>query len=68
MTDALETLASMYKLIWHNHEPTVIIKHFDQPAHCLATTNIIDDKLWFYDIERYIEKKEYLANASIINK
>lgn len=30
MADALEALALMYKLIWANHRPSIIIKRFDQ--------------------------------------
>lgn len=56
MEDALVSLTLMYKLIWHNHQPTVRIRHFDQPAHCLVEGEESDDKTWFYDIKPYLEK------------
>lgn len=68
MADALETFTSMYKLIWHNHHPSIIIIHLDEPTHCLVTTEESDEKPWFYNIKRYLEKQEYPMNASRINK
>ncbi|XP_050889572.1 uncharacterized protein LOC127094843 [Lathyrus oleraceus] len=47
MENALVTLASMFKLIWPNHQPNIEIRHFDEPAHCLTTTEESDDKPWF---------------------
>ncbi|XP_050896946.1 uncharacterized protein LOC127103755 [Lathyrus oleraceus] len=44
MEDALVTLASMYRLIWPNHQPNIEIRRFDEPAHCLATAEESDDK------------------------
>lgn len=68
MEDALETLASMYKLIWPNHQPNIEIWHFDKPAHNLTTVEESDDKSWFFDIKHYLEKQEYPAEASSLNK
>ncbi|XP_050890352.1 uncharacterized protein LOC127095751 [Lathyrus oleraceus] len=68
MADVLATLASMYKLIWLNHQPNIEIKRFDKPAHCLTTTEESDDKPWFFDIKQYLEKQEYPAEASSIDK
>lgn len=68
MVDALETLASMYKLIWPNHQPNIKIRHFDKPAHCLITTEESDGKPWFFDIKHYLEKQEYPVDASSLNK
>ncbi|XP_050902804.1 uncharacterized protein LOC127115262 [Lathyrus oleraceus] len=68
MEDALETLASMYKLIWPNHQPNIEIKRFDKPTHCLTTTNESDGKPRFFDIKHYLEKQEYSTNASSLDK
>ncbi|XP_050909157.1 uncharacterized protein LOC127122928 [Lathyrus oleraceus] len=68
MEDALATLASMYKLIWPNHQPDIKIRNFDKLVHCLTTTEESDDKPWFFDIKPYLEKQEYLAEASSIDK
>lgn len=57
MVNALVTLASMYQVNWQNHEPTIRIMHFDQPANCLSTEEEYDDKPWFYDIKRYLKSK-----------
>ncbi|XP_050877818.1 uncharacterized protein LOC127081619 [Lathyrus oleraceus] len=68
MADALVTLASMYKLIWPNHQPNVEIRRFNEPAHCLTTTEESNDKPWFFDIKHYREKQEYLVEASSLDK
>ncbi|XP_050878342.1 uncharacterized protein LOC127082160 [Lathyrus oleraceus] len=68
MADALATLASMYKLIWPNHQPNIEMRCFDEPVHCLTTAEESDDKPWFFDIKQYLEKQEYPAEASNLNK
>ncbi|XP_050877379.1 uncharacterized protein LOC127081139 [Lathyrus oleraceus] len=68
MVNALATLASMYKLIWPNHQPHIEIRRFDEPAHCLMTAEEPDGKLWFFDIKQYLEKQEYPAEASSLDK
>lgn len=68
MAYALETLTSMYKLIWPNHRPNIEIRHFDEPVHCLTIAEESDGKPWFFDIKHYIEKQEYLAEASSLDK
>ncbi|XP_050915999.1 uncharacterized protein LOC127131109 [Lathyrus oleraceus] len=68
MADALATLASMYKLIWHNHQPNIEIRHFDEHVHCLTTTEESDDKPWFFDIKHYLDKQEYPVEASSLDK
>ena len=68
MADALETLWAMFKVTWPNHEPRITIRHFEEPAHFLAIEEGPNDKPWFYDIKKYLEKQEYPKNASIINK
>ena len=68
MTDALETLLAMFKATWPNHDPRITIRHFEEPAHCLTIEEGPDDKPWFYDIKRYLEKQECPENASIIYK
>ncbi|XP_050916480.1 uncharacterized protein LOC127131610 [Lathyrus oleraceus] len=67
MENALGTLASMYKLIWPNHQPNIEIRHFDEPTHCLTMAEESGDKPWFFDIKQYIEKQEYPAKASILD-
>ncbi|XP_050875895.1 uncharacterized protein LOC127079552 [Lathyrus oleraceus] len=68
MEDALATLASMYKLIWPNHQPNIEIRRFNEPAHYLTTAEESDDKPWFFDIKRYLEEQEYPAEASSLDK
>ena len=68
MTDTLETLSAMFKETWPNHEPLITIRHFEELAHCLAIEEGPNNKSWFYDIKRYLEKQEYPENASIIDK
>lgn len=58
----------MFKVKWANEAPSITILRLDEPAHCLATEEESDDKPWFYDIKRYLEKHEYPENASITDK
>lgn len=58
----------MYKLKWPNHMPSIEIRHFDKPAHNLTTLEESDDKLLFYDIKRYLEKREYPTDAFGLDK
>ncbi|XP_050877559.1 uncharacterized protein LOC127081335 [Lathyrus oleraceus] len=66
--DTLAILASMYKLIWPNHQPNIEIRRFDEPTHCLTTIEESDDKPWFFEIKHYLEKQEYPVEASSLNK
>ncbi|XP_050890455.1 uncharacterized protein LOC127095866 [Lathyrus oleraceus] len=68
MENALETLASMYKWIWPNHQPNIDSRHFDEHVHCLTTKEESYDKPWFFDIKHYLEKQEYPTEASNLDK
>ncbi|XP_050897432.1 uncharacterized protein LOC127104286 [Lathyrus oleraceus] len=68
LVDALASLESMFKVKWKNEAPVIRIDHLDEPTHYLAMEAESDDKPWFYDIKRYMEKQEYLEKASITAK
>ncbi|XP_050896362.1 uncharacterized protein LOC127103119 [Lathyrus oleraceus] len=68
IADALATISSMFKVKWTNETPSITNEHLGGPAYCLATDEESDDKPWFYDIKRYLEKQEYRENASITDK
>lgn len=68
MADALATLASMFKVKWENEAPLIRILRLDEPAFCGASDEVQDEKPWYYDIKRYIEKKEYPEGASNLDK
>ncbi|XP_058774693.1 uncharacterized protein LOC131648971 [Vicia villosa] len=68
MADALATLSSMFKVTWPNHEPRITVRHFEEPAYCLTIEERPDDKPWFHNIKRYLERQEYPENASTIDK
>lgn len=68
LSDALATLASMFKIKWKNEAHAIRIDHLDELAHCLEMEAKSDDKPWFYDVKRYLEKQEYTEKASITNK
>ncbi|XP_050919320.1 uncharacterized protein LOC127136849 [Lathyrus oleraceus] len=68
LADALATPLSMFKVKWKNEAPGIHNDHLDEPAHCLAMEAEYDDKPWFYDIKRYLERQEYPEKASIIDK
>ncbi|XP_050875280.1 uncharacterized protein LOC127078909 [Lathyrus oleraceus] len=56
LADALATLESMFKVKWRNEAPAICIDLLDEPAHCLVNEAESNDKPWFYDIKRYLEK------------
>lgn len=58
----------MFKVKWRNEAPSIRIDHLDEPAHRLVIEDESEDKPWFYDIKRYMERLEYLEKASIIDK
>ncbi|XP_050877512.1 uncharacterized protein LOC127081282 [Lathyrus oleraceus] len=64
----LATMASMFKVKWANEAPSINIMRLDEPAFCYANDEAQDDKPWFYDIKRYLEKQEYPKDASIPDK
>ncbi|XP_050918862.1 uncharacterized protein LOC127136327 [Lathyrus oleraceus] len=68
LADALAALTSMFKVKWENEAPSIIIMWLDEPAFFYAIDDDLrDDKPWYFDIKRYLEKKEYPKNAMITN-
>lgn len=63
--DALATLASMFKVKWANEAPSISIMRLDEPYFYYNNDEVWDDKPWFYDIKRYLEKQEYPKDATI---
>ena len=59
MAYALETLSAMFKVTWPNHKSHIIIRHFEESAYFLTIEEGPNDKPWFYDIKKYLEKQEY---------
>ncbi|XP_050919716.1 uncharacterized protein LOC127137289 [Lathyrus oleraceus] len=55
LADALETLASMFKVKWKNEAPSFHLIYLDEPGHCLAAEDEADSYPWFYDILIFLE-------------
>ncbi|GAU51864.1 hypothetical protein TSUD_416480, partial [Trifolium subterraneum] len=68
VADALATLSSMYKVRFWNEAPIITVERKDEPVVCTVAEEEHDDKPWFYDIKRYLEKQEYPENASATDK
>lgn len=68
MADAIATLVSMFKVKWENEAPSISIMRLDESAFCYNNDEVRDDKPWFYDIKRYLEKQEYPEDATIHDK
>ncbi|XP_050919169.1 uncharacterized protein LOC127136679 [Lathyrus oleraceus] len=68
LVDALATFSSMFKIQWRNQAPSINVELLDEPTYCMAVEEELDEKPWFYDIKRYVEKQEYPDNASIKDK
>ena len=69
LADALATLSSMFKVRWENEAPSITILRLDESAfYYEIEEDAADEKLWFYDIKRYLETKEYLEDAFVIDK
>ncbi|XP_025983172.1 uncharacterized protein [Glycine max] len=64
MADALATIASMFQLTTHGDLLYIEFKCCGKPAHCCLIEEEQDGKLWYFDIKRYIEDKEYPREAS----
>ncbi|XP_050915185.1 uncharacterized protein LOC127130160 [Lathyrus oleraceus] len=64
LADALTTLASMFKVKWHNEAPSLTIQLMDGPSYCVAVETITHNEPWFYDIKQFLHKQEYPINAS----
>lgn len=58
----------MFKVKCLNEAPYIHLDHLDEPTHCLATEVESDDKTWFYNIKRYLERHEYPEKTSITDK
>lgn len=58
----------MLKVKWKNEACVICIDHLDEPAHCLEMKAEFNNKPWFYDIKRYLEKQEYPERAFITDK
>ena len=73
LADALATLAAMFKVSYLNNAPNIRILHYKEPAHvfpvhCLTTKDVTDEKPWYFNIKRYLEKQEYPEGAKIYDK
>ncbi|XP_050897182.1 uncharacterized protein LOC127104000 [Lathyrus oleraceus] len=68
LTDALETLESMFKVKWKNEAPSFHLNYLDKHAYCLVALDETDGYPWYYDIMRFLECQEYLKDASITDK
>ena len=68
MENALATLSAMVKVTWPNYELHITIRRFEEPVYWLAIKERPNNKPWFYDIKRYLEKQEYPENASMIDR
>ncbi|XP_050887661.1 uncharacterized protein LOC127092806 [Lathyrus oleraceus] len=56
LADALAILASMFKVKWENEAHSISIMRLDEPTFCYNSDEVQDDKPWFYDIKRFLEK------------
>ncbi|XP_057948197.1 uncharacterized protein LOC131143849 [Malania oleifera] len=64
MSDALATLAALFKVEEGVKIETIQIRVQPEPAHYTVIEEA-DGKQWFYDIKTYIQKNEYLEGAAI---
>ncbi|XP_016445006.2 uncharacterized protein LOC107770240 [Nicotiana tabacum] len=62
--DALPTLSSMIQHPDKNYVDHIEIEVGDQHAYCFHVDEEPDGKLWYYDIKRFLETKEYPDNAT----
>ncbi|XP_070013008.1 uncharacterized protein [Nicotiana sylvestris] len=57
--DALATLSSMIQHPEKNFIDPILVKIHDQPAYCAHVEEEADEKPWFHNIKKYLEKGEY---------
>ncbi|XP_057965461.1 uncharacterized protein LOC131156025 [Malania oleifera] len=63
MSDALATLAALFKVEEGVKIETIKIRVQLEPTHCTVIEEA-DEKPWFYDIKTYIQKNEYPGGAA----
>ncbi|XP_057948179.1 uncharacterized protein LOC131143826 [Malania oleifera] len=63
ISDALATLAALIKVEPGIDIEPIRIRILSEPAYC-AVTKEFDGKPWFYEINTYLQKREYLEGAS----
>ncbi|KAI5418097.1 hypothetical protein KIW84_042654 [Lathyrus oleraceus] len=68
LVGALATLESMFKVKWKNEASSFHLNYLDEPDYYLETEDETDGHHWFYDITKFLENQEYLADASITDK
>ncbi|XP_057948153.1 uncharacterized protein LOC131143785 [Malania oleifera] len=61
--DALATLTTLFKVEPRMEIKPIQIRMQAKPAYC-AVAEEVDGKLWFYDINTYIQQQEYPVGAS----
>ena len=66
--DALATLAVMVELNCGVHLQPIRIESRDEAAYCTVVEEESDGLPWFYDIKRYIERREYPEGADETGK
>ena len=64
MTDALATLATMFKVNVNAEAQLVKLEVRESQAHCACIQEEPDENLWYHDILRYVKDQRYpnLAN------
>ncbi|XP_050908898.1 uncharacterized protein LOC127122638 [Lathyrus oleraceus] len=55
LADALETLASMFKVKWKKDAPSFQLSYLNELAYCLVAKDEANGYPWFYDIMRFLE-------------
>ncbi|XP_070046542.1 uncharacterized protein [Nicotiana tomentosiformis] len=63
--DALATLSYMIQHPDKNYIDHIEIEIRDQHTYCFHVDEELDGKPWYYDIERFLEAREYLENTAI---
>ena len=60
MTDALATLAAMFKVNTNVEVQLVKLGIKESPAHCACVEEENDGKPWYFDILQYVKSQKYL--------
>ena len=64
MVNALTTLAVMFQINSSNEVQPIKMKLNKTLTHCAQIEDEMDGKPLYYDIQRYIERQQYLEHAS----
>ena len=64
MADALATLSAMFQVSSSDEVQPIRMRLQKTPAHYVYIKKKMDEKPWYYDIQRYVKEQQYPEHTS----